>query len=59
LKIANKIELHYFFRDSSHRMNAFTRNYCEKEILLIFKEVSQILNIEIELEAEALKEGGL
>jgi len=40
-------------------MNAFTRNYCEKEILLIFKEVSQILNIEIELEAEALKEGGL
>lgn len=40
-------------------MNAFTRNYCEREILLITKEISLKLNIELELEAEALQEGGL
>ena len=40
-------------------MNAFTRNYCEKEILLIAKELSERLNIDLELEAEALQEGGL
>lgn len=59
MKNAAKIELHYFFRDNTHRMNAFTRNYCEKEILLIAKEISQKLNIDLDLEAEALKEGGL
>jgi len=56
---ANKIELHYFFRDETHTMNAFVRNECEKELLTIFKEVIQSLDIEIDVDSEAFKEGGL
>jgi hypothetical protein len=56
---ANKIELHYFFRDETHTMNAFVRNECEKELLTIFKEVILSLDIEVDVESEAFKEGGL
>ncbi len=56
---ANKIELHYFFRDDSHAMNAFVRNDCEKELLTIFKEVLASLDIHVDIESEALTEGGL
>jgi len=59
IKQANKIELHYFFRDETHTMNAFVRNECEKELLTIFKEVILSLDIEIDIESEAFKEGGL
>ena len=59
IKIANRLELHYFLRDSSHRIDAFARNYCEKEILLLFREISEVLNVEVAIEAEALQEGGL
>lgn len=58
-KPASKIEFHYFFRDSSHTMDAFIRNECEKEILTIFREVSQFLDIDVKIESEAFKEGGL
>lgn len=40
-------------------MNAFIRNDCEKELLTIFKEVILSLDIEIDIESEAFKEGGL
>lgn len=40
-------------------MNAFIRNECEKELLTIFKEVILSLDIEIDVESEAFKEGGL
>lgn len=56
---ANKIELHYFFRDESHAMNAFIRNDCEKELLTIFKEIIASLDINVDIESEALTEGGL
>lgn len=56
---ANILELHYSFRDDSHTMNAFVRNECEKELLLIFKEVVAALNMEVNIECEAFKEGGL
>lgn len=59
IKQANKIELHYFFRDQTHTMNAFVRNECEKELLTIFKEIIQSLDIEVDVESEAFKEGGL
>ena len=55
----SKIEVHYFFRDETHGMNAFTRNECEKELLQIFKEICASLEIDIELESEAFLEGGL
>lgn len=56
---ANKIELHYFFRDDSHAMNAFVRNDCEKELLTIFREIIASLYIHVDIESEALTEGGL
>lgn len=59
IKQANKIELHYFFRDETHTMNAFVRNECEKELLTIIKEVILSLDIEVDIESEAFKEGGL
>ena len=59
IRQANKIELHYFLRDETHTMNAFIRNECEKELLTIFKEVILSLDIEIDVESEAFKEGGL
>ena len=59
ITLANKLELHYFLRDETHTMNAFIRNECEKELLIIFKEVAQSLELNIEIESEAYKEGGL
>lgn len=54
---ANKLELHYYFRDNSHSMNAFVRNQCEKELLAIYKEAITLFNIDIEIESEAFNEG--
>lgn len=59
IRQGNKIELHYFFSDESHTMNAFLRNECEKELLTIFKEVILSLDVKIDIENEAFKEGGL
>ena len=56
---ANKIELHYFFADNSHAMNALVRNKCESYLLGIIKEISSILNARVQIETEAFNEGGL
>ena len=56
---ASKLELHYFFSDHSHAMNALAKNKCEHELLNIITEVSALLGVRVNLEAEALKEGGL
>lgn len=58
MKVANKLELHYYLNDDSHQINAFLRNKCEAEILAIISEISAILDIEAELVATAVKEGG-
>lgn len=56
---ASKIELHYFFSDESHTMDAVIRNKCEHEFLEIVKHVSTLFNVEFEIESEAYTEGGL
>jgi hypothetical protein len=56
---ASKIELHYFFSDESHTMDAVIRNKCEHEFLEIVKHVSILFNVEFEIESEAYTEGGL
>lgn len=58
-KSASKIELHYFFSDESHTMDAVIRNKCEHEFLEIVKHVSSLFNVEFEIESEAYSEGGL
>ncbi len=54
-----KVELHYYFADESHSMNAAIRNKCELNLLGILKEISTILNGRIQVETEAYTEGGL
>lgn len=58
MEIANKFELHYYLSNESHQINAFLRNTCEAELLAIIFEISAILDIEAELVATAVKEGG-
>lgn len=55
----NKIELHYFFSDESHSMNALIRNKCESYLLGILKEISTALNGRLKIESEGYGEGGL
>jgi len=57
--LINKIELHYFFTDDSHQMDAFVRNKSETEILAIIREVATITGIKLKVETEPYLEGGL
>lgn len=58
-KEIDQIELHYFFSDDSHSLDAFIRNKCETEFLHIIKEVLKTLEIDFQLETVAVQEGGL
>ena len=55
----SKIELHYFFSDTSHSMNAMIRNKCEVNLLGILKEIASTLGARVQVETEAFAEGGL
>jgi len=54
-----KYQLHYYFDDDSHSMDAFVRNKAEKEFLEFVKHISNILELEVSIETEAYEEGGL
>ena len=56
---ANTLELHYWFNDESHSMDAVIHNRCEYELLGILKELGSIFNAEISIETEPLANGGL
>ena len=58
VEISNGIQFHYYFKDESHSINSLLRNECEKEILHIFKEISETLNLELEIETLPPEEGG-
>lgn len=55
----NKFEIHYHLTDNSHSMSALVRNKCEAELLAVAIEVADILGIHLELDCEALREGGV
>lgn len=55
----NILEIHYWFNDRSHSMDAFVENKCEFEILGIIKEIANIYSVEIKIETEPTAEGGL
>ena len=59
METANKLELHYYFNDNSHTMDALIRNKCEAELLALINEVKNSLGFDFSLDAEALREGGL
>lgn len=56
---ANSLELHYWFNDNSHTMNAFIQNKCEFEFLGIINEIANTLGTEIVIETEPFGDGGL
>lgn len=53
------IELHYYLEDGKHSMDAVLHNRCESELLAIFHEVAAILGVPVQIDAQALTEGGL
>lgn len=55
------LQLHYFLKDDIHSVDAFLNNKAEFELLRIFREVSEILDLEDELQFEtiAIEEGGI
>lgn len=59
MAFANKLELHYYFNDDSHSMDAFVRNKCEAELLALINEVKTQLGFDFHIDAEALNEGTL
>jgi len=57
--IKEKFQIHYYFNDDSHSMNAFVRNKAEKDMLDALKQVGVLCDSEVSLETEAYQEGGL
>lgn len=55
---SNGLQFHYYFNDQSHSINSIFRNECEKEILLIVKEIYETLGIELEILTVPPEEGG-
>lgn len=55
---SDRLQFHYFFRDTTHSIDAILRNECEKEILSIFEEISKTLDLDIQLETMPPLEGG-
>ncbi len=53
------IELHYWFVDESHTMDAFIENRCEIEFLKLVDAIAKGLGTDILIETGALGEGGL
>ncbi|MCD6654172.1 MAG: hypothetical protein LT067_05340 [Sulfurovum sp.] len=57
--LKQKFQIHYYFDDDSHSMNAFVRNKAEKDMLDVLKQVGVLCGSEVTLETEAYQEGGL
>lgn len=53
------LQIHYYFTDESHSMDAFVRNAMEKDLLNLINEIANILDIKIKVENQARDEGGL
>lgn len=58
MRNANKLELHYYFGDESHEIDALVRNKCEAELLGIILEAAALLEIDATLIKDAYREGG-
>ncbi len=55
----NKLQLHYWFSDKTHSMDALVHNKCERELLEITKAIAKIYGVSIKLETEPSGKGGL
>ena len=57
--LPQKFQVHYYFDDESHSMNALVRNRAEKDLLDAVKRIGELLETPFEIETEAYQEGGL
>jgi hypothetical protein len=57
--LSQKFQVHYYFDDESHSMNAFVRNRAEKDLLEAVKRILELVEFSPEIETEAYSEGGL
>ena len=57
--VKKRFQIHYYFDDDSHAMNAFVRNKAEKDMLEAIRQIGFLLDSELTIETEAYQEGGL
>jgi hypothetical protein len=55
----SSFELHYWFNDESHTMDAIVQNHCEYELLGIMKLLASTFDADLLIETEPLTAGGL
>ena len=55
----SSVELHYWFSDASHKMDAVVQNKCEAELLSVIKTIATELGASITIETEPIGEGGI
>lgn len=56
---SNVLEVHYWLKNNSHKMNALIENRCEYEVLYLIKEIAKSYSLSIQIETEPTAEGGL
>ena len=56
---AKKLELHYWFSDKSHTIDALVYNKSERELLEITKTIASLCGVPIKMETEPSARGGL
>jgi hypothetical protein len=54
-----KLQLHYWFGDKSHTMDALVYNKCEREVLELTKALAKVCEVAIKMETEPSGKGGL
>lgn len=59
LIITNKLQLHYWFSDKTHSMDALVHNKCERELLEITKTIASMCGVSVKMETEPSGKGGL
>ncbi len=57
-ELYNQFELHYFFDDESHGISATVRNDCERELLNLFEEAANSLELKVRVESKPPQNGG-
>lgn len=56
---SNVLEIHYWLKNNSHKMDALIENRCEHEVLYLIKEIAKTYALSILIETEPTAEGGL
>jgi hypothetical protein len=59
IKTAHKVQVHYWFSDKSHTMDALIHNKCERELLELTKAIASICGVSVKMETEPSARGGL